>query len=67
MAKRRLVNSVEGEWTKRDRYRCLVARVIVDGRDASVTTVHDGLAWWFREHADDQSTKHRRLHVSAEE
>jgi endonuclease YncB( thermonuclease family) len=58
--------SVAVEWSKVDRYRRIVGRVVVDGRDANLAQVEAGLAWWFREYAHEQSPVERDAYAAAE-
>lgn len=71
-AKRRLLELVGGqtvtvEYSKRDRYRRIVGKLIVDGRDVNLVMVRDGLAWWYKKYAGEQSLVDRRLYEAAED
>ena len=71
-AKRRLLELVGGqtvgvEYSKRDRYRRIVGKILVDGRDVNLVMVRDGLAWWYRKYAGEQSAVDQRLYKTAED
>lgn len=46
---------VEVLWTKRDRYHRILGKVIEDGRDINLAQIKAGMAWWYWQHASDQS------------
>lgn len=58
--------SVVVEWTKRDRYRRIVGRVLVGGRDAGLEQVHRGLAWHYRKYESEQRPDDRVRYAEAE-
>ena len=71
-AKRRLLALVGGktvtvDWDKRDRYRRLVGKLLANGDDINLAMVRDGMAWWYRKYADEQSATDRRRYAAAEE
>jgi len=39
----------------RDRYGRQVCRVYVDGQDVGLRRIYDGMAWWYRQYAHEQS------------
>lgn len=39
---------VRVDWSKRDRYGRIVGKVIVDGKDAGLALVGEGLAWHYK-------------------
>lgn len=51
---------------KADQYRRRVCRVHLGGRDVWLGQVRDGLAWWYRRYASEQTPKERREYESAE-
>ena len=54
------------EWGKRDRYGRIVGKVIVDGEDVDLTLVREGMCWWFRKYAHEQTSADRVLYENAE-
>jgi endonuclease YncB( thermonuclease family) len=52
---------------KRDRYQRLIGKIITEGKDANLALVRDGMAWWFRKYAHEQSPRDRTLYKAAEE
>lgn len=55
------------EWDKRDRYDRVVGKVLVSGRDAGLTQVESGMAWWYRKYSDEQSPSDRWTYSAAED
>jgi len=45
---------------KRDRYGRAVCKVYVGGQDIGLIQIRDGLAWWYRAYAHEQSPEDRR-------
>lgn len=58
--------SVVIEWKKRDRYRRIVGRVLVGGRDAGLEQVRRGMAWHYRKYESEQSPDDRVRYGEAE-
>jgi endonuclease YncB( thermonuclease family) len=52
--------------TKRDRYRRLLAKLLVDGRDANVEMVSSGLAWHYKRYEAEQPREDRMVYSRAE-
>ncbi len=50
---------VVAECDKRDRYRRLVCKILVDGVDVNLEQVRTGLAWWYRKYASEQGAADR--------
>jgi endonuclease YncB( thermonuclease family) len=59
--------SVQVETDKVDRYGRRVGVVLIGGFDVNLSLVEDGLCWWYRKYADEQSATDRRLYESAED
>lgn len=55
------------EYDKRDRYDRIVGKVLVDGRDACLRQIQDGLAWHFKRYEKEQSAADRITYAAAEE
>ena len=56
-------------WNKRDRYQRIVGTVLVGEPpiDANLALVEDGLCWWYRKYAHEQSPDDRILYEAAED
>jgi len=59
--------NVQVEWSKLDRYRRIVGKVIVDGQDVGLQQLQAGLAWWYRQYAREQSPQDQVAYSQAEE
>lgn len=58
---------VEARCHKRDRYGREVCAVFVGSRDAGLEQVRAGMAWWFREYANEQAPDDRASYEGAED
>jgi endonuclease YncB( thermonuclease family) len=58
--------TVSVAWHKRDRYGRLVGIVLVDGQDVNLEQVGAGLAWWYRQYANEQTPTDRQAYEAAE-
>lgn len=58
--------NVKIEWKKRDKYKRIVGKVLVDETDANLEQVKTGFAWWYRDYAREQSPKDREDYEIAE-
>lgn len=54
------------EWDKIDRYRRIIGKVLVDGRDVNLALIRNGLAWHYKKYEKEQSASDR-LAYSREE
>jgi endonuclease YncB( thermonuclease family) len=54
------------DWDKRDQGGWTVGTVIVDGTNVNLALVSDGMCWWYRKYADEQSPADRLLFKDAE-
>ncbi|MBS0454234.1 MAG: thermonuclease family protein [Proteobacteria bacterium] len=59
--------TVTVETSKVDRYGRLVGVVVVNGKDANLAQVQQGMAWWYRAYAREQSPADRAAYSHAEE
>jgi len=50
----------EADCPKRDRYGRQVCKVYVNGHDIGLRQIYDGLAWWYRAYAHEQSPDDRQ-------
>jgi len=57
---------VEIEWSKRDRYRRLVGKVLLDHNDMCLLQIKTGMAWHYKYYQDEQSAIDRELYATAE-
>jgi len=55
------------EWFKRDRYKRIVGKVLLDGHDINITLIEAGLAWHYRKYAYEQSPEDRQRYARVEE
>lgn len=55
------------DWDKRDRYGRIVGKILDGPRDVNLALVGDGMCWWYRKYADEQSPVDRVLYEDAEE
>jgi endonuclease YncB( thermonuclease family) len=53
-------------WAKRDRFGRVVGKVLDGERDVNLAMIRDGMAWWFRRFAAEQSAADRKLYEAAE-
>jgi micrococcal nuclease len=54
------------EWKKRDRYGRIVGKVVYDGKDVDLALVREGMCWWYRKYAHEQTPADRVLYEEAE-
>ncbi len=54
------------EYQKRDRYRRIIGKVLVDGIDVCLEQVKAGLAWHYKKYQHEQSPEDQRLYADAE-
>lgn len=72
VSRKHLADQVAGrtvviEWTKRDKYKRLVGKVLLVGRDINISQIEAGLAWHYKKYATEQSHEDRRRYARAEE
>jgi endonuclease YncB( thermonuclease family) len=70
-AKQALTRRVAGkevtvEWAKRDRYGRIVGKVVYGGHDVDLALVREGMCWWYRKYAHEQSDVDQALYADAE-
>lgn len=70
-AKEALLTRVGGrevvvEWEKRDRYKRLVGKISDAQGDVNLALLRDGLCWWYRKYAHEQSEVDQVLYEAAE-
>ena len=58
--------NVEVEYNKRDRYKRIIGKLLLDGQDINLQQVKDGYAWHYKYYQKDQSAKDRKLYAEAE-
>ncbi len=57
---------VEIEWSKRDRYRRIVGKVLREGNDICLQQIKAGMAWHYKYYQNEQSANDRELYADAE-
>ena len=60
------LKQVNVETDKKDRYGRNLGKVLINGKDANLTQIEHGMAWWYRAYKKDQSANDRRLYEAAE-
>lgn len=55
------------EWAKRDRYRRIVGKVLVDGHDVCLEQVRAGMAWHYKYYQVEQTPEDQKLYAEAED
>jgi endonuclease YncB( thermonuclease family)/methylphosphotriester-DNA--protein-cysteine methyltransferase len=53
-------------WSKVDKYRRTVGKVLLDGRDINIEQIKAGLAWHYKKYADEQPPEDRITYAAAE-
>jgi endonuclease YncB( thermonuclease family) len=59
--------TVTVKWDKRDRFRRIVGKVLVDGVDVCLEQIKAGYAWHFKRYQHEQSPRDRQLYTQAED
>ena len=54
------------DWDKLDLYKRVVGKVLDGHRDVNLALVRDGMCWWYRKYAREQSPVDQRLYEAAE-
>ena len=57
---------IEVEYSKRDRYKRIVGKLLKDGQDINLKQVKQGFAWHYKHYEKEQSGLDRALYASAE-
>ena len=57
---------VVAECVKRDKYKRLVCKLLIDNTDVNLTQVESGFAWHFKKYQSDQLPADRQLYAAAE-
>jgi endonuclease YncB( thermonuclease family) len=55
------------EWSKRDRYRRIVGKILLNGDDLCLEQVRAGMAWHYKYYQLEQSLEDRKLYADAED
>ena len=58
---------IEVEYTKRDRYKRIIGKLLLDGQDVNLQQVRDGYAWHYKYYQKDQTKRDRVLYSEAED
>lgn len=59
--------NVSVEWSKRDKYRRPVGKVILDGKDQCLEQVRGGFAWHFKKYEVEQTPRDQSTYREAEQ
>lgn len=59
--------NVTVEWFKRDRYKRILGRVLLDGHDVNLEQIRAGYAWHFTRYQADQMPMDRQFYAKAQE
>jgi endonuclease YncB( thermonuclease family) len=54
------------KWDKRDRYHRVVGTVLDNEKDVNLAMVKDGMCWWYRKYAHEQSPADQTLYEAEE-
>lgn len=55
------------DWNKRDRYKRIVGKVMVDGQDMNLKQVKRGMAWHYKKYEGEQDVEDRSDYAQAED
>lgn len=55
------------EWNKYDRYRRIIGKISISGRDINLAQISAGLAWHYKDYQKDQSPADRLAYARAED
>jgi endonuclease YncB( thermonuclease family) len=58
--------SVTIDWNKRDRYKRIVGKVLLDGKDMNLEQIKKGLAWHYKAYEREQDVEDRSVYANAE-
>lgn len=58
--------AVIADCPKKDRYKRDLCKVMIDGQDVGLKQVADGMAWWYRKYAHEQTLTDRAVYEQAE-
>jgi len=59
--------TVSVDWNKRDRYRRIVGKILLDGRDVNLEQVKRGMAWHYKAYQREQDVEDRSAYAQAED
>ena len=59
--------SIEVEYSKRDRYKRIIGKLLLNNQDINLQQVKDGYAWHYKYYQKDQSKLDRELYAEAED
>lgn len=58
--------SVNVDWNKRDKYRRIVGKIMIDGQDVNLKQIQRGLAWHYKKYENEQDVADRSIYAQAE-
>ena len=53
-------------WHKYDRYRRIIGKVLVDGKDVNLEQIKNGMAWHYKKYQNDQLPEDRIIYNDEE-
>ena len=59
-------HSVTIDWKKRDKYGRIIGKIMLGNQDINLKQVRFGLAWWYRQYANEQSPEDGIAYETAE-
>jgi endonuclease YncB( thermonuclease family) len=54
------------DWNKRDRYKRIVGKVMLNGKDINLEQIREGLAWHYKAYEREQDVEDRSIYAQAE-
>lgn len=71
-SKRHLASLVAGkavsvDWQKRDKYKRIVGKVLLDGQDICLEQIKVGMAWHYKKYEREQLPQDRSIYAAAED
>src|SRR5262245_18813245 len=55
------------QWSKHDRYRRIIGKVLLGGKDVCLEQVRAGMAWHYKDYQAEQTPQDRILYAAAED
>lgn len=54
------------DWNKRDKYRRIVGKILMDGQDVNLRQIQRGMAWHYKKYENEQDVADRSIYAQAE-
>lgn len=58
--------TVTVDWNKRDKYRRIVGKILIDGHDVNLKQIQRGMAWHYKAYEREQDVSDRSIYAQAE-